>query len=79
MSIVGPRLIPLVSAMRPGDQRRVPLAQRIGPGQTDRFEIPVSAAASSEHVFRVRLVYGPAEEVVSEPITLDLLIPRQPR
>jgi hypothetical protein len=60
-------------------QRRVPLAQRIGPGQTDRFEIPVSAAESSEHVFRVRLVYGPTEEVVSEPITLDLLIPRQPQ
>jgi hypothetical protein len=59
-------------------QRRVPLAQRVRPGQTDRFEIPVSAAESSEHVFRVRLVYGPKEDVVSEPITLDLLVPRQP-
>jgi len=59
-------------------QRRVPLAQRLRPGQTDRVEIPVSAAASSEHVFRVRLVYGAKEAVVSEPITLDLLVPRQP-
>jgi hypothetical protein len=59
-------------------QRRVPLSQRVRPGETDRFEIPISAAESSEHVFRVRLVYGPREDVVSEPITLDLLVPRQP-
>jgi hypothetical protein len=60
-------------------QRRVPLSQRVRPGETDRFEIPVSAAESSKHVFRVRLVYGPKDGIVSGPISLDLLVPRHPR
>lgn len=59
-------------------QRVVPLSQRVRPGQTDRFEIPVTAAISSRHDLRVRLSYGRDEAVTSQPISVDVFVPREP-
>ena len=59
-------------------ERRVPLSQRLEPGSTDRFVIPVYAAQSSRHDLRVRLVYGTGETILTTPIALDLFVPRTP-
>jgi hypothetical protein len=59
-------------------ERIAPLSQRVKPGDTDRFEIPLSAAESSRHDLRVRLEYGSSEAVTSGPISVQLLVPRPP-
>jgi hypothetical protein len=59
-------------------ERRVPLSQSVRAGSTDRFEILVYAARSSRHDLRIRLVYGNGESILSQPIRLDLFVPRNP-
>ena len=59
-------------------ERHIPLAQRVRPGSTDRFELPVYANRSSKHDLRIRLIYGRDNSVLSHPIQLDLFVPRNP-
>jgi hypothetical protein len=57
-------------------ERRVPLAQTVKAGGTDRFVLPVVVAQSSTHRLRVRLLYNGDDEVASAPLVLEMFVPR---
>jgi hypothetical protein len=61
-----------------GYTRSASLSQSVKPGASDRFEIPVYADRSSQHILRVRLVYGRHDFVETPTIRLDLFVPRNP-
>jgi hypothetical protein len=54
----------------------VNVSQAIKPGETDRFTFRVAAPESSHHRFRIRFFYNGQKELLSEPISLKIFVPR---
>jgi hypothetical protein len=57
-------------------QVSLPVSHNLKPGEADRFNIRVVAPQSSLHKFRVRLLYNQKDSVLSEPMTMRILVPR---
>jgi hypothetical protein len=57
-------------------EKRMPISQALKPGEFDRFTIRVAADSSSDHRFRLRLVYNKGRFVQSPPVELNLFMPK---
>ncbi len=56
--------------------KKVALSQTLAPQEADRFTIRIAADRSSEHHFRVKLIYNDGKVLQSPPVSLNLFMPR---
>ncbi len=57
-------------------QVQVPISHVLTSGEVDRFNIRVAAPQSSRHSFRIELVYNNRNSLMSEPIEMEIFVPR---
>jgi hypothetical protein len=55
---------------------RVPLSQVVKAGEADRFDLRIGAEQSSQHTFRLTLLYNNGQHLTVPPIALAIFVPR---